>query len=383
MTRIKERYPGSLSGSGFPLRRGCRGLTLVELMISLVLSLLLAAAMVQLFIGNKQTFRMQEATARLQENGRFALEFITRDMRVAGYSGCVLDAENITNTLNDRDDSYLWGFSRAVQGFDGVVGADWSPSWKDADYADFDFDANPGPAAIAGTDIITLHTIEGLDLKGTQTGNITSNPGIATIDFTKDSGIKVGDIIFVTDCDKAAITQVTGGTEKKLEHKTGINDPKPGNSTATLSHVYADAEISRARAVTYFIANSSFSTDSNGAPRPALWRRTDPGTTEELVEGVEDMQILYGLADDVSKWGTVSRYLTADELETENAALPADDLWLRVAAVRIRLLVQTGNNIAEQEQTYRFNGNTVTAAEDDLRVRREFVTTVGLRNRIL
>ena len=61
MTRIKERYPGSLSGSGFPLRRGCRGLTLVELMISLVLSLLLAAAMVQLFIGNKQTFRMQEA----------------------------------------------------------------------------------------------------------------------------------------------------------------------------------------------------------------------------------------------------------------------------------------------------------------------------------
>ena len=373
MTRVAEKFSISrLCAGGYLPPRRCQGLTLVELMISLVLSLLLSAAIVQLFIGNKQTFRMQEATARLQENGRFAMEFITRDMRVAGYSGCVLDAENVTNTLNDRDTSFLWGFSRAVQGFDGGS-TNWSPNWTGSAYADFDFDDNPGPAAIAGTDIITLHAIEGLELKGTQEGNLlSSNPGEADIEGASDAGIQAGDIIFVTDCDKAAITQVTGINGNKLQHDDGTSDT-PGNSTDTLSHVYADAEVFKARAVSYFIALGS-------GGRPSLWRRIDPGITEEVVEGVEDMQILYGLADDVNKWGTVSRYLTAAELETANAAT-AEDLWRQVAAVRFRLLVQSDDNVAEQAQTYRYDGAAITAG--DARVRREFVTTVGVRNRIL
>lgn len=361
-----------LLGSAAAQPRRCRGLTLVELMISLVLSLVLAAAIVQLFIGNKQTFRTQEATARLQENGRFAMEFITRDMRVAGYSGCLLDAENVTNTLNDRDTSFLWGFSRAVQGFDGG-GTNWSPNWKGSAYADFDFDDTPGPEAIAGTDIITLHAIEGLELKGTQEGNLLSaNPGSAEIEVASDAGIQGGDIIFVTDCDKGAITQVTGINGNKLQHDDGTSHT-PGNSTDTLSHAYNDAEVFRARAVSYFIAQGA-------SGRPSLWRRVEPGLTEEVVEGVEDMQILYGLADDVNKWGTVTHYLTADELESANAAV-AEDLWQQVAAVRFRLLLQSDDNVAEQAQTYRFDGAAITAG--DMRVRREFTTTVGVRNRIL
>ena len=147
----------------------------------------------------------------------------------------------------------------------------------------------------------------------------------------------------------------------------------PGNSTDTVGHVYSDAEVFEARAVSYFIAQGA-------SGRPSLWRRFDPGLTEEVVEGVEDMQILYGLADDVNQWGTVSRYLTAAELETANAAV-SEDLWQQVAAVRFRLLLQSDDNVAEQAQTYSFDGATVTAG--DQRVRREFVSTVGVRNRIL
>lgn len=63
-----------------------RGLTLVELMVSLVLSLVLAAGMIQLFIGTKQTYRFYDALSRIQENGRFALDSMSGDIRMAGYS---------------------------------------------------------------------------------------------------------------------------------------------------------------------------------------------------------------------------------------------------------------------------------------------------------
>lgn len=349
---------------------GCRGLTLVELMISLALSLLLGLALVQLFIGNKQTFRMQESSARLQENGRFALEFITRDMRVAGYSGCIVNPDNVTNTLKDRDTSFIWGFTRSVQGFD-AAGTKWKPDLSTADYSDFEFSSDPKP--LEGTDIITLHAIEGLELKAVQDGKIIdSDFGEKDIQVASDAGIKAKDIIFVTDCNKAALTQVTAVSGDTLKHAASGDDP--GNSTSSLSHAYNEGELFRARAVSFFIA-------AGASGRPALWRRTYPGTAEELVEGVEDMQILYGLADDANKWGTVSRYLNADEVETENAATAAEDVWRRVASVRIHLLVQTQDNMAEQPQTYRFDGNSITAGDN--RIRREFVTTVGVRNRIL
>ncbi|WP_018717328.1 PilW family protein [Arhodomonas aquaeolei] len=62
-----------------------RGLTLIELMIALVLGLMLSAGAVQLFIANKQSYRLQDALARVQENGRFAMQRLGRDVRMAGY----------------------------------------------------------------------------------------------------------------------------------------------------------------------------------------------------------------------------------------------------------------------------------------------------------
>ncbi|MQM39532.1 hypothetical protein KBTX_03561 [wastewater metagenome] len=62
-----------------------QGLTLIELMIALVLGLMLSAGAVQLFIANKQSYRLQDALARVQENGRFAVHRLSRDIRMAGY----------------------------------------------------------------------------------------------------------------------------------------------------------------------------------------------------------------------------------------------------------------------------------------------------------
>lgn len=61
------------------------GLTMVELMISLVLSLFLILVAAQFFIANKSTYRTQQAQADVQERGRFAMSWLAQQVRQAGY----------------------------------------------------------------------------------------------------------------------------------------------------------------------------------------------------------------------------------------------------------------------------------------------------------
>ena len=61
------------------------GLTMVELMVSLVLSLFLILVAAQFFIANKSTYRTQQAQADVQERGRFAISWLGQQIRQAGY----------------------------------------------------------------------------------------------------------------------------------------------------------------------------------------------------------------------------------------------------------------------------------------------------------
>ena len=63
------------------------GLSLVELMIAMVIGLLLMLGVIQVFIASQAASRLSEGVARVQENGRFALDFLERDVRMAGHMG--------------------------------------------------------------------------------------------------------------------------------------------------------------------------------------------------------------------------------------------------------------------------------------------------------
>lgn len=62
-----------------------QGLSLVELMVALALGMVLMAGFVQIFMSVRSTYAINEASSRMQENGRFALEFISQHARMAGY----------------------------------------------------------------------------------------------------------------------------------------------------------------------------------------------------------------------------------------------------------------------------------------------------------
>lgn len=96
-----------------------RGLTLVEIMVALVISLFLLAGLLQMFIGTRQSSRVQENLSRVQENGRFAIDFLSRNIRLAGYRSRATIEEG--RSFEDK-----FSGVRAIQGTndDGTNGSD-------------------------------------------------------------------------------------------------------------------------------------------------------------------------------------------------------------------------------------------------------------------
>ena len=71
------------------------GVSLIELMIALVIAALLTLGMIQIFVGSKTAYQVQEGLSRIQENGRFSLQFVERNARLAGYMGCGSDIARV------------------------------------------------------------------------------------------------------------------------------------------------------------------------------------------------------------------------------------------------------------------------------------------------
>lgn len=91
----RKGHPRSGSGPASP--RHSTGLSLIELMISMVLALVVMGAAFAIFMSNQSTFRTSEGLSRIQENARVAFELMARDIRAAGGSACS-NASMIENT---------------------------------------------------------------------------------------------------------------------------------------------------------------------------------------------------------------------------------------------------------------------------------------------
>ncbi len=80
-----ERFSACSSTASRP--RAQAGLTLIELMVAMVLGLVLMGVAMNVFLSTRETHRVVINLARVQENGRFALEQISQIIRMTGYQG--------------------------------------------------------------------------------------------------------------------------------------------------------------------------------------------------------------------------------------------------------------------------------------------------------
>ena len=82
------------------------GISLVEILVALVISLFLLAGIVQVYVGNKATFAFTNALAEIQENGRFALDSMSQDLRLANEWGCIRPRGGVNPNVEDTLDAF-------------------------------------------------------------------------------------------------------------------------------------------------------------------------------------------------------------------------------------------------------------------------------------
>lgn len=129
-----------------------QGFTLVELMISVVISLVLLLFVSTLFISSKGSYRLNDDNARMQEDGRYAMGLIGRNLMQAGFGE---PDSNITTSLVNEKGISIQGLMGCDKGFadpaaattDLACAAAGKPSFHVSYWVDA-YDANSG----VGTD---------------------------------------------------------------------------------------------------------------------------------------------------------------------------------------------------------------------------------------
>lgn len=386
-----------------------RGISLVELLIAISLGLFLTWGATQAYLVGKQTYSMQQALSRIQENGRMVHELMAYEVRNAGSIGCVsrmLMENSSTGTgcssgvsMLNSPNSVEYNFGNIVY---GINDADGSPTSGQP----FAGTGGLSPAPKAQTDVLLVRGISSTaatQLSGNTTGNGSGSFPVmlnAAPDGSGcvDGGICNNDILVLSDCVKAKIFQVTNvGGGAAFAHAVSARN-QCSQWTGTVPFM-AGAQVAKMYNNFYYVAN-------NVAGRPALYMAGLDGVGTELLEGVEDMQIEYGVGKedqtpctDASQLGTgyeIDQYKTADQVTAQEWSawdeLLCDTATPRraVVAVRYSLLVRSEDWVLDAPQHYNFNGvdyvggvqGTVATAASDRRLRQIFTTTVSIRNQV-
>jgi type IV pilus assembly protein PilW len=339
----------------FTLKKAPRGFSLVEIMVALALSLLLLAGVVAIFASSRASYEATDHLARVQENGRFALDQLVRDIRSAGFVGCARSPTYLSTSLNDNA-VLQWNFlDGPVRGYQYTSAATWLPALDTSVTSPAD-----------GSDVLVLRIpkpdAEPLRLQSP----MASNTSDLVVPNVTTSGLQVGDVALAYSCEAQSVFQVTGFAGGVIAHATTAG--VPGNANDNLGYTYRlNAEVLPMQTVIYYIRQGL-----TAGAGTSLWRRVALNDPEELVEGVEQMQLEFGV--DTSGDSVVDSYVTADAVTD----------WGSVYSVRVALLQRSlqeyGTDV--DTRTYQLLNEPIVAAPGDRRLREIFSTTASIRNRV-
>jgi type IV pilus assembly protein PilW len=352
-----------------------KGMTLVELLVAMALGSVLLGGIVQVFVGSKQAYSFNEELGLIQENARFAIEFITRDVRMAGSWGCNKDIP-VVNTLNPIVGPGNWK-TNLTDGLGGFDGNDTGNAVFTGTPAEFP-NVTP-PAVTAGTvPISDVMTVSRLDT-GAALRVTGHNAGPAASLQLSGHNFNKGDILIVTDCEQSSIFQHASVSTMNVIHSTGGGGLTPGNCTKGLGHgpvplcssTNGNSKQYGNDARVMAVSISAYYVDVAANGLPALYVKSvgnnAVATPNELVQGIENIQVLYG--EDIDADGVPNRYVDATNVGT----------WANVVAAKIYLLARSFVTVASEPQDFSFMGTVYTPTDRFLR--QEFISTVKIRNK--
>jgi hypothetical protein len=314
-----------------------RGFTVVELLIAMVLGLLLIGAAVAVFVENRHGFNRDETVLRMQDDARQAVREVANDLGMAGFlADIVLPAAVIADpSLAITTDcgpvgaaNWIYrlvqvgtGESLSVTMVDNATGASANAAFSCIDPAELR----------AGTDVIAVKRVA-----GAQTGAVAV------------------DSVYLR----------TNGTLGLL-----YREPEAVPPGITVPAPFSEWEY---RPTIYYVRNFAVRA---GDGIPTLCRKvlryggTPTMQTECLAQGIENLQIEYGLDDNGD--GEPDVFVTNPTLA---------QLQMAVAARLFVLSRSVESDIRYENQKTYLISNSPAYAPADAFYRRVYSITVGLRN---
>jgi type IV pilus assembly protein PilW len=213
---------------------------------------------------------------------------------------------------------------------------------------------------VAGTDVISLSRASLTSFHLSESEPTNANLKIDT--GNTPNGFSAGQLLIVTDCRRTDIFKSTTVSQTQgnatITHGSNENTQPKLITELSIGSYKTDAQIASLESATYFIG-------VNPQGNPALYRVGISNTAEELVEGVFDIQIEYGL-------DTIDDTLF---IADSYSATPGD--WKQVVSVRLTLQARSSQDSALPTATsYTYNGASVS----DRRFKQASTTVIGLRN---
>lgn len=278
--------------------RRMRGLSLIELMVSMIIGLFLIAGATTVYVNSRKTYDVDETAARLQETARYAMSILEADIRMANYWGLLKDGVQIEGKAipTATASALVSGLpaNSCINNFAVNV-----ESHLQGDNNQFGFAGGSGSGLCQPHSGNAVGTADTLTVRRASTGT-QGNATQLRICATRNHGV-----IFL-----GANSVCNSATAGKGQIKDLLVD-------------------------TYYVDRQS----DHSATFPALRRKAlvDQRTFQdvEIIPGVEDMQIQFGW-DASGAAATVSRYVDPNNVPTTG----------QIVAVRVWLLIRAEN--AEQ-----------------------------------
>jgi len=312
------------------------GLSIIEMMVSITIGLIILAGLASILVANSRARAEIERSNRQIENGRYALQLLSDDLKVAGYTAefdsSAMLSPGTADPLPDPCATSLTALQTAlpvyVQGYDP-----------------YDDTTTPIPSCIS-------------DVK----------PRTAILVIRRTSTCAAGS----TDC-AAATNDGTPYFQSSSCSASGseLNYPITNNPADFANHYYmlatnpvnltlhhrdcvTVADVYRYRTHIYFIANNNKPGD--GIPTLKRAELAGNGTSSVFtivpqVDGIENLQLQYGIDTTATSDGAPDSYTAAP---TPASATPTIGNWRKVVSVRINLLARN------TEQTTGFKGTTIS-----------------------